>query len=99
MTQQTPFEQVLDALLEDGHEVHFTKNDGSISMKLSSDGIVAVCGVTLEQIGQLAIEGAVQCAFKRIDGAEQVCQNRWHDVELGDKIGECCPDCSKSWRT
>lgn len=98
----TPFEQVLEALLEDGHKVRFTKKDGTIAMNLNSEGIVAICGVTLEQIGQLAIEGAVQCAFKRIDGAEQVCQHLWHDPkfekEINGQVLEVCPDCSERWR-
>ncbi len=64
----TPFEQVLEALLEDDHEIHFKKEDGTIFVKLDSEEMVAVSGVTLEQIGQLAIGAAISFGFKRIDG-------------------------------
>ena len=67
----TPFEQVLEVLLEDGHKVRFTKKDGTIAMRLDADPIFVVSGVTLEQIGQLAISSALSIGFKRIDGGEQ----------------------------
>ncbi len=63
---QTIFEQFLDALLEDGHDVHFTKENGTILMVLDSEEILAVSGVTLEQIGQLGIGSAVRSAYKKI---------------------------------
>jgi len=66
--QPTPFELVVEALLDDGHDIHFKKEDGTIFMKLNSEEIVAVSGVTLEQIGQLAISSALSLGFKRIDG-------------------------------
>ncbi len=106
---QTIFEQLLDALLKAGHEVRFTKNKGSISMTLNSDGIVAIFGVTLEQIGQIAIESAVSLAFMpaktpdqggagktRIDGGEThdtKCKNIWHTVEA--RIDDKCPTCGQ----
>ncbi len=96
MIQQTSFEQVLGALLEDGHEVTLTKHNGTIGMKLNSEG-VAISGVTLEQIGQLAIEAAVSGWFKRIDGADQVCQNKWHGSGSWSKVA-VCPDCLERWQ-
>jgi len=68
MTQQTLFEQVLGALLEDGHDVHFKKLDGIIFIILNDDAGNIVSGVTLEQIGQLMIGSAVSQTWKRIDG-------------------------------
>jgi len=69
MTQQpTPFELVVETLLDDGHELHFKKEDGTISMTLNSEQIIAVSGVDVEQIGQLAISSALGFGFKRIDG-------------------------------
>lgn len=85
---QTAFELLLGALLDEGYEVHFKKHKKAISMTLNSEGIVAICGETFEQIGQLGIEAAISCGFKkipdqggagktRIDGGDQIEQ---HDL-------------------
>ena len=80
---QTIFEQFLDALLEGGHEIHFHKHKGTICMILKNCyELSAISGVTLEQIGQIGIEGAISSAYKnnpdqggagdtRIDGGDE----------------------------
>jgi len=99
--QPTPFELVVEALLDDGHELHFRKEDGTIGMKLNSEQFVAISGVTLEQIGQLAISSSLSIGFKRIDGAEKVCQHRWHHAKtkmIDGQTWQSCPDCREHWR-
>lgn len=66
----TPFDLTLEILLDDGHDVHFKKEEGTISLTLNDDSVSIASGVTLEQIGQLAIGSAISQAFKRIDGGQ-----------------------------
>ena len=66
MTRESSFELLLGILLEEGHEVRLVKNKRSISMTLNSEKVVAVCGETLEQVGQLGIEAAISYGFKKI---------------------------------
>ena len=94
MTQQTPFELVVEALLEDGHEIHFKKEDGTIYMRLNSEKMVAVSGVTVDEIGERMSSSSLQAGFKRIDGADEVCQHMWHD--LPKRVwANPCPTCGE----
>ena len=88
MMQLTPFEQILEALLEDGHEIHFKKENGTIFFTLNDDTVNMSAAPTLEQIGQLVIGSAVSQAFKRIDGGS--CTDVWHQCKA--KLDDC-PTC------
>jgi len=68
ISQSSSFELVVELLLDGGHELHFKKEGGMISVKMNSEKMVAISGETLEQIGQHAIKAAIEYGFKRIDG-------------------------------
>jgi len=63
----TPFELIIEALLDDGNAVHLEKEDGVISLTLNDD-TVTIGAITLEEIGQLMLGSAISQAYKRIDG-------------------------------
>ncbi len=67
---ESSFELALEALLDDGHEVHFKKTDGKIVMKLNHEEGVATSELTLQGMGQTMVRAAITFGFGRIDGGD-----------------------------
>ncbi len=74
----TSFDWILEALLMNGHEVTIeydpdSKNLTRFLLCLDGGKGLAFTGESLNIIGQVIIDSAIEGAFKRIDGADQVC--------------------------
>lgn len=88
----TPFEWILETLLVNGHEVTIEYDADSednltrFLLRLNGHNGPAFAGENLRIIGEIIIDSAIEGAFKRIDGAEQISQEN-----ASDEIK--CPGC------
>lgn len=67
--QQTPFESILTALLNQGYGVTIEKDEGLIFFKI--EGIRGQwTGEDLQQLSGVLIEGMIHTSLSRIDGGD-----------------------------